>query len=328
MRNPWTIKLELVEGCNRACMFCSCAFEPLHNKYKYASLELVEKVARDVSDWLPKVRFEHGQAGEPTLHPRFLDAIRIEREFNPKAQITVTTNGSVLAAGGSRRMHGRLEWYFSAGINHVIMDTYLPERDTLRATVGGLPNGTYQVCEYGEYQPHRYAGSKQRVLILMDDMLVLSDHDLRKRIGNQAGVLATSQGLKNLASVGVANSAVRITTPLMKKCARPFRELLIKFDGSVILCCDDSFRIALVTRGYPGLGTPLVFGNASEDSLRYIWFHSDKLDAARSLLYRKNRGFSPCRECNYRGGFRLGIGLEDPHPTVTSSELLRTMGAR
>ena len=82
--------------------------------------------------------------------------------------------------------------------------------------------------------------------------------------------------------------------PLEKKCVRPFREMIILYDGEVVLCCADS-------------GNDFKLGNLNRHSFKQIWFKNRKLIIARLLLFNKFRIFPPCNRCDFNGGMRQGL---------------------
>jgi radical SAM protein with 4Fe4S-binding SPASM domain len=69
-----------------------------------------------------------------------------------------------------------------------------------------------------------------------------------------------------------------------KQCAKPFRELAIRWDGNVALCCND-FR------------GEYRCGNVLERPLDTIW-QSAPFRVARMKLYHGERDFVPCWGCN------------------------------
>jgi radical SAM protein with 4Fe4S-binding SPASM domain len=81
-----------------------------------------------------------------------------------------------------------------------------------------------------------------------------------------------------------------------KRCARPFREFAIHYNGNVPICCND-WRGAFKA------------GNVFQDGLEAVW-QSAALDAARRKLYRGERDFGPCLGCDSHS-HRTGI-LPDP----------------
>lgn len=73
------------------------------------------------------------------------------------------------------------------------------------------------------------------------------------------------------------------------KCILPFKQLIIRPDGKVSLCCNDP------TGAY-------TLGDVSNQTLREIWF-GDKFKKAREALYKGRRYFGKCRKCDT---FNLG----------------------
>src|SRR5690606_18108978 len=76
------------------------------------------------------------------------------------------------------------------------------------------------------------------------------------------------------------------------RCAKPFRELAIRWDGKVALCCNDFRGIYKI-------------GNVTEDSLDSLWTH-DYFDSALRILMTGSRSFAPCSSCNAKS-MRVGL---------------------
>ena len=70
-----------------------------------------------------------------------------------------------------------------------------------------------------------------------------------------------------------------------KRCTFPFRELDVRWNGQVCLCCDD-FR-----GEYP-------IANIHDMPIEDLWNHP-RFHAARVMLYNNDRRFRPCQGCTH-----------------------------
>mgnify|MGYP001810155568 CR=1 FL=1 len=86
-----------------------------------------------------------------------------------------------------------------------------------------------------------------------------------------------------------------------KRCHRPFREMDIRWDGTVGLCCQD-------WRGAYRCGSVIT------DGLSAVW-QGEAINAARVKLYHGQRDFSICNGCDSHSG-RSGL-LPDPSGKAT-----------
>lgn len=69
------------------------------------------------------------------------------------------------------------------------------------------------------------------------------------------------------------------------KCVHPFRQMIIRPDGKVSLCCNDAIGLT-------------VMGDASNESLNDIWF-GEKFEQARAEIIKNGRrGFEFCKNCD------------------------------
>jgi radical SAM protein with 4Fe4S-binding SPASM domain len=301
---PFAIQLEPVEGCSLACSFCGIssirengadAMLGTHGKnsapYRFAELATIRRVIEEVMrlGWNPRIEF--AMHGEPTMHPQLTIIVDEVRKLAPRLHLQLTTNGS-----GIMKDRAKIMQLMRYGIDLMVVDAYKHAdfADRVRALLA--EDCPYPVFEYPaqpEGNPHRR--SKQKRIVFVHD---ISENET----GNHQ---LTNQG---------GNSGGPLRAPLARRCAKPFRELSVRWDGNVALCCDDwkgEYKI----------------GNVLETPLDELWHHA-RFDAARRRLYAKDRAFGPCAGCDVttpRDGLLPDkMGKKDmPPPDAASEQHLR-----
>jgi radical SAM protein with 4Fe4S-binding SPASM domain len=289
---PWTFQVELTEGCSRICGFCGInGIRSKPGDYKHLHEDLAGKIAHDISQLNPTARCEFAMHGEPLMNPSYLRIFSIFRAILPKAGMMVTTNGVRFR----KNMQARMDEVFDAGIDFILLDTYYPERDELRAEAAKLTGITvkdfYDELAPAGWSPYANHHRKyQRFVCLMDDIGARDGEHPARKLHNHAGsnpVLPTP------------------SEPLAKTCTKPFRELSITWNGEVRLCCEDWIG-------------DYVCGNVSEKTLAEIW-RGPQFEAARTMLQSKRRDFGACKNCDAPSGMR--VGLMPKYPPVTDAEV-------
>uniref|UniRef100_A0A6M3IJJ3 Putative iron-sulfur cluster-binding domain contining protein n=1 Tax=viral metagenome TaxID=1070528 RepID=A0A6M3IJJ3_9ZZZZ len=294
--NPWSISVELTQGCNRNCEWCGVSYAS--KGYNFMELYLAVFIAKQLNTWFPKgKRIEFALGGEPLLHPKYLDAIAIFRKFYSNSQLQLSTNGITLL----KDFEFKVIELFSHGLNILVLSMYEPEGKILKDLVYSSNLKNIEVIDFhsSKETPWYNFGNKVKKLFLMGDISI------------QQGTKRNSRKLLNHAGNIVSQkfNIFPLAVPLQKKCTNVFRELVIRYDGTVTACCMDFSR-------------KLVMGNAKNTLLKLIW-NGVKFNAVRTLLYRERRDLlDPCMLCNYYGGFMQGIGLYDIHDDVTDEDVL------
>ena len=270
---PFCIKVELTEGCNLRCWFCGISgITERTGDYKFMSLGLARQIARAVREegWTP--RFEFTMRGEPTMNPNWIEVLRLFRQFNPRSQLMVTSNG-----GGILRQPGvtaNIDAAFDAGLNLLCLDDYVGVSivDKIRARYEGSAEQHEYPAER-DWSPHHRRPLSTRAIIYIApiDYTEVGSHS---HLNCQGGAAAP----KDYSWAG-------------KRCALPFRDLVIRRDGKVVLCCND-------WRGEFKLGDAV-------SGLGAIW-HGAAMDGARRRLYQGRRDFGPCHGCNEKS-HRVGL---------------------
>jgi hypothetical protein len=98
---PLLVDLETVSRCNLKCPMCPTVTDEFVEKrvtpFKKGQLDydIIKKVIAEVAGKIYSLRLSW--IGEPTLHPRLVDAVRLAKESGIK-EVSFLTNGSVLSS--------------------------------------------------------------------------------------------------------------------------------------------------------------------------------------------------------------------------------------
>lgn len=281
---PFAVQVELSEGCNLYCNFCGLqGIRTIKEKnFHFMSVIDAYSIASqiDIAGWNPRIEF--AMHGEPTMNPDYIEIIRIFRAHLPKHHIMMTSNG-----GGLLRPPGivqSLKDLFDAGLNIFAFDAYeyVKIKDKVdeqlfsgERTNGLTPFDRHRYPDEKEFSPHNRYGHKARKFIRVQDISVA-----------QAG---THSSLNNHCGAG----SEPLKAPLNARCAKPFREMSIRWNGDVAICCND----------WRGI---YKCGNVVREGLEAVW-QSAALNSARKYLMQGDRGaLAPCNVCDAKS-YRVGL---------------------
>lgn len=296
---PFCIQVELTEGCNLMCNFCGLQGirEKAGGPYKFMTKRIAENIAQQIGEAGWNSRMEFAMHGEPTLNPDFIDIIGIFRYWLPRNQIMMTSNGGGLLKDSANRVDA----LFKAGLNILALDDY--------KTVGIVPKIRARLTEAGSSYPvHEYP----------KDGLDISPH---RRWPRSTQVIIVVQDLEEAAAGShavITNHCGCGAPPSERKagqrCAKPFREIGIRWDGGMAGCCNDWRGILRV-------------GNAASEGIVNLWEASPVMESMRRKLYAGQRDFGACAGCDYVS-YRNGL-LPDklgkqtmPRPTPKDEAVL------
>ena len=276
---PFTVQIELTEGCNLMCSFCGInGIRAKAGQYNFANKETIYNTATQMAaaNWTSMILL--AMHGEPSLHPHLADCIRIIRTHLPKNDITLVSNGS-----GFRRPGKEVESVkavFKAGLTKLALDDYehsgyIPK---LMAALGNdIP---FKVLHYPkdglDTSPwRRWPAKRQAIVILADLQKNAKEHIGLAQLSNHCG------------------AAGPLTSKLEgARCAKVFREFSVRWDGAISCCCQD-WR-----------GTTKV-GNINDTPIDQLW-NGTFMQAIRKKLYYGERDTGACIGCDYRST-RVGL---------------------
>lgn len=286
---PFAVQIEFSEGCSLYCSFCGLhGIREGKGDYKFAELETIKRIGAEIARLKWNARIEIAMRGEPSMNPKFIEMVRILRTCLPKNQLMMTSNGS----GFIRK--GAIQKVFAAGLDILALDHYedidfVPRAldNNPRESFGNIP--VYNYPEQPEGNPHRRI--KGKMLTIIKDISTNTSGTHAKLL-NHCG----SAGPLDYSKAG-------------KRCAKPFREISFRYDGSIAICCND-------WRGEYNCG------NVLKTPLDTIW-QGVAFTLARKALYNGQRIFKPCLGCNavsYRAGFLPDKKGKDFLPLPTEEE--------
>lgn len=263
---PFSIQIEFTEGCNRGCGFCGLRGmrESGREPYYFMTKETASRIADEIVrvGWNSRIIFS--MHGEPTLNKNCVKLIKLFRNKLPKAVLSMMTNGYSIAQ--SEDIEAKIDEFRNAGLNDLIIDMYIPKDDG------------HQILEYTNNNDIQHE-------ILDKGIPLYSSSHTKFRILFNPPIQTDEGAAINRHLCNHCGAAAPLDYSYDgKRCARPFREMTFRYDGSVALCCND-FR-----GEYP-------IGNIMERDIEDIW-QDKKFRAARILLYAGMRTFTPCLGCN------------------------------
>jgi radical SAM protein with 4Fe4S-binding SPASM domain len=270
-RSPFCMQVELTEGCNLRCPFCGLnGIRTKQPDLKFMSVTTADHIVSLLKQdhWTPRIEF--AMHGEPSLNPSMIEILHLFRRKLPsRTHLMMTSNGGGFLKETTGTVDAALE-----SLNVLALDCYenvqiVPK--VLERYKGQHVPVFYPADKSGN--PHRRRKPSEHDFVIVQDISEAT-RGTHASLNNHAGCGSP----KNDKAAG-------------KRCAKPFREISVRWDGSVAICCND----------WRGL---YKCGNVLEQGLEEIW-QGSAFAAARRKLYHGMRDFGPCKGCDalsYRPG--------------------------
>lgn len=269
--------------------------------HKFMTVDIAEKIAKELNEWLKLCRVEFALQGEPLLNPHMSEIIKTFRKNFPKSQLLITTNGDMLKKNNTINKE-KITELFQSGLNYLLIDiydnNYIWWKTELEKSVS-LPIFEF----YKGFNVYTYRGFKNSAIVLMENIIERKNENKRRILNNQAGNIDSEK----IKALNLPDEFFDV--PIKYRCSNVFHELCIKYDGSVVSCCMNWKR-------------ELIMGKFPEESLKNIW-NSFKFNCLRQLLFNKERVIPPCNRCNYKG-YKTGL-LKDLGITLSTEELIEKL---
>lgn len=263
-----TYEIEFVHGCNLSCNFCPTSLAKETDKsYFQMTQRTMNRLLEFITDKNAVINLS--LRGEATIHKYFYDYVKQIKTKFPKSFLTLFTNGDRLKNEDIIR-------YWDCGGDIVFMDCYsetLSERLIKFADLNPTNNsaGLFDKKNRGK-----------RILFLSEPPQFEKN---KRQAHSWVGIMNASEWFTDNFIDKNFNKY-----PLKKKCTYPFRQLIIRANGALDLCCLD-------WNGVGRLGNIFDYATDKEHIKNNPLFKQIK-----TMLYNKNRDFAPCDRCDYSGG--------------------------
>jgi MoaA/NifB/PqqE/SkfB family radical SAM enzyme len=268
LRTVTNIEIEIGAFCNRRCSFCPNSFIDRISTSALMENALFHSIVSQLGciDYAGTIRFH--RYNEPLADRDYvLRRLREVRDLAPKASVLIQTNGDYLD-------RDFLDALYEAGCRRIFCTAYLKEgapydHDSAIGTIEGRARRLGLPVAWTVQQP----GIQVEAKIAYRDM----DFTMRARnfacgASDRGGSLATP-------------STVTRETP----CFRPFDELQIEHDGTLMPCCE-------LRSDFPGHRDHTLGTLKPGDSLVEAWSSAPYI-AWRKALFSYEPKQAPCANC-------------------------------
>ena len=255
------IEFNLSGLCNRTCVFCPRSDPKIFpNVNQHIPMELYEKIVKELGEIQYDGMILYSAFGEPLLYKNIEEIIKLTKVYCPNVKIESVTDGDFVTVD-------KLTKLFAAGLDTLLISMY---------------DGPHQDEHFRSLSTA--AGLDESQVILRKRWLPPEEH--------YGITLSNRSGMIQIPEIGVG----ALDEPLKRPCYYPFYQLLIDYDGSVLICPHD-------------WGKKLVVGNLNTGSLMDIWNNSP-MRRIRQRLGASDRNFAPCNKCDVDGTYMGGEHFE------------------
>ncbi len=305
---PSHLRIELVQGCTRACH--SCPADHKKENIKVMEDDVFQNVLKNIDERVKRIEFS--MHGEPLLNPSWISYVEQIRLKSPKTQISIISNADILTK--AYKSLNKLIDAFDRGLNFIHVDVY--DKKSKELFVNLIVKNKPVLAEHGIIAQKfvkgginiwSYHKAKNKHILMSDESLgfnVAGKHVIRN-IHTWAGNLPYDRWKKYSLDIK--------QFPMQKKCTEPMKCLPIDIYGRGTLCCADFAK-------------SIIYGDLNKQSMHEIW-NGETIQKVRYLLSRGLRDHIPaCFFCN-RPSFRVGLW---PYkgPELDENELYHEMYTR
>tara|TARA_B100001564_G_C20652881_1_gene677714 strand:+ start:336 stop:1220 length:885 start_codon:yes stop_codon:yes gene_type:complete len=202
---PLPTEIEISESgtCNRSCSFCPRSASDFVDKKEFITNELHEKLCLELKNLNYKGTIRYSGFVEPLIDKNIFNLIKIVRNYLPKSNIEMVTNGDPLNLK-------RLNKLFENGLNKILISAYDGKESAL-----ALEN----LCKEAKLTKDQY---------IVRHRYYSEDQDFGITLSNRAGLMENAEfKIKPLSE------------PLKKNCYIPSYTFFLDYQGDVLMCPHD-----------------------------------------------------------------------------------------
>lgn len=263
---PFVDFVEITNHCNGQCIMCGVAQGRMRRPRGFMSLQLFDKILKNIGPRYHSRPLVLHNSGEPLLHPDIVTLITMASKAS--IPVEISTNPGLLTIELYKRL-------VDAGIARIVVAVDGMDEDTLKKVRGDgvKPYDAFRNVD-NILNERAHARTCGPALIMQMIKLKYNEHQHQQffeRFGGMkdSGVYAF---LKELDAPPESDLFATNGKKPQYFCASPWQSIGIFWDGSVVPCCFDS-------------NATLKIGEISINSIEEIW-NGDRIKELRMRLYQ------------------------------------------
>ena len=202
---PLPTEIEISESgtCNRSCSFCPRSAKDFKDIKEFISINLHEKLCSELTDLNYSGTVRYSGFVEPLLDKNIYKLIKMVREYLPKTNIELVTNGDVLNSK-------RLNKLFENGLNKILISAYDSKEDADKLE---------ELCINANLSTEQY---------IVRHRYYSEDSDFGITLSNRSGLMENAE-----------YKIESLKEPLKKPCYIPAYTFFLDYQGDVLMCPHD-----------------------------------------------------------------------------------------
>ncbi len=202
---PLPTEIEISESgtCNRSCSFCPRSAKDFKDIKEFISIDLHEKLCSELVDLNYSGTVRYSGFVEPLLDKNIYTLIKMVREYLPKTNIELVTNGDVLNSK-------RLNKLFENGLNKILISAYDSKEDADKLE---------ELCVNANLSTEQY---------IVRHRYYSEDSDFGITLSNRSGLMENAK-----------YKIESLKEPLKKPCYIPAYTFFLDYQGDVLMCPHD-----------------------------------------------------------------------------------------
>ncbi len=305
VRMPLGLCVEPTNKCNFKCIQCAVSldeFKKIIGHRFHMSMDLYEKIIRDVKTMGKLNHLNLYGDGEPLLHPNIVEMVKIAKKHDVAKAITITTNASLLTDKLSIKLVDSGLDYLRVSVYSIYDEKFKKitntkyHSDIIYENIKNLYQRRSQTSSSCKKTPFIYVkmidtyGSENEEFLLKytpiaDEVNIETPMNWNGFKGIDLIGNIDPQGKTNQETLQGYYGERNISS-IKKICTTPFLSLNIKNNGDVCICIVDWNK-----------GTKV--GNISTTSLSEIWFGETLRDFRKMHIEQRKHENESCKNCNF-----------------------------
>lgn len=224
-------EIDICGVCNRKCFFCPKSnHERFPNLKEFISLELYERLMKDLASVNFRGLISICGLSEPFIHKNLNDLVKITKQYCPKCYLDILTNGDYCTVENVKEL-------FESGLDNIKVSMY---------------DGPEQIPHFKKIRQECGLSDEQFVI---RERYLSAEQDFGLTINNRGGSI-------NLPEYDI----VPLKEPLKRSCYYPFHKVVVDYKGNVMTCpCDCEKKLVV-----GNLNTESIFGIWNSEQVKAL----------------------------------------------------------